>query len=57
MNIQNESDEGYDYYPTPTEFELLFCLSFMYSASESNVGNEVNNYYIDINLYYICLNN
>jgi hypothetical protein len=48
MTIQNQKNEGYDYEPTSTEFELLFCLSYMYDQT----GNSVEYFYIDANNNY-----
>ena len=48
MTIQNEEDEGYNYVPTPTEFELLFCLSHYISPT----GNIIDYYYLNANNQY-----
>jgi len=48
MSIQNQKDEGYDYQPTSNEFELLFCLSYMYDQT----GNSVEYFYINANSNY-----
>jgi hypothetical protein len=48
MSIQNQQGEGYDYQPTSSEFELLFCLSYMYDQT----GNNVEYFYINANNNY-----
>ena len=47
MTIQNQQNEGYDYQPTSTEFELLFCLSYIYSIPDTS--NVIDNLYINAN--------
>ena len=43
MTLQNQQGDGYEYEPTPSEFELLVSLSHMYDQS----GNVIDSFYIN----------
>ena len=43
MTLQNQQGDGYEYEPTPSEFELLVSLSHMYDPT----GNNVDYFYIN----------
>lgn len=50
MTLQNQQGDGYEYEPTPSEFELLVSLSHMYDPTGNNVDyfyiNASSNFYI-----------
>ena len=43
MTLQNQQGDGYDYEPTPSEFELLVALSHM----NNSTGNDIDYFYIN----------